>query len=107
MALVIDSNLCPQNHRCPLIEAMAGGGTVVVTAERDAGGALVRVRDSGPGIAAELLPRLFEPFSSLGKKNGMGLGLALSRQTLLDQGGDLTLDRDAGPGAAFLLRFPR
>lgn len=89
------------------IEAMAGGGTVVVTAERDAGGALVRVRDSGPGIAAELLPRLFEPFSSLGKKNGMGLGLALSRQTLLDQGGDLTLDRDAGPGAAFLLRFPR
>ena len=79
------------------MEAMPDGGLIRVTAERNAGAALVRVCDSGPGIAPELLPRLFEPFSSLGKKNGMGLGLALSRQTLLDHAGNLTLDSVPGP----------
>ena len=88
------------------IEAMAGGGTVTVDAWREDSRLTVRVRDNGPGLPAELLPRLFEPFVSLGKKNGMGLGLALSRQTLLDHGGDLSADAAASGGATFLLHIP-
>jgi signal transduction histidine kinase len=49
---------------------------------------------------------LFQPFVTAGKKNGLGLGLALSRQTLLDHGGDLWADSN-GPGARFCLRLPK
>jgi signal transduction histidine kinase len=64
------------------------------------------VKDSGPGIPPEVRARLFQPFVTLGKKNGLGLGLALSRQTLLDHGGDLWLRGGAGRGAEFHLRLP-
>ncbi len=60
---------------------------------------VVRVEDSGPGINPALRGRLFQPFVTAGKKNGLGLGLALSRQTLLDHGGDLWLDADRAGGA--------
>ena len=53
-----------------------------------------RVEDTGPGISEEAWPNLFRPFASFGKKNGLGLGLALSRQSLLDIGGDLWVRRN-------------
>jgi signal transduction histidine kinase len=64
------------------------------------------VEDSGPGIAAQIRPRLFHPFVSAGKKNGLGLGLALSHQTVIDHGGDLWLDPSVQAGARFWLRLP-
>jgi signal transduction histidine kinase len=88
------------------IEAMPQGGSVWVSARHDGDGALIRVEDDGPGIPAEILPRLFQPFASFGKKNGMGLGLALSRQTVLDHSGDLTAEPRPGTGARFVLRLP-
>jgi signal transduction histidine kinase len=63
------------------------------------------VEDTGPGIPAEVRARLFEPFATAGKKNGLGLGLALSRQTVLAHGGDLWADNVAS-GAAFCVRLP-
>lgn len=88
------------------LEAMPGGGRIGVTGRREAGRVMVRVEDSGPGIPAEVRGRLFQPFVSSGKKNGLGLGLALSRQTVLDQGGDLLVDADVKSGACFLVRLP-
>jgi signal transduction histidine kinase len=41
-----------------------------------------------------------------GKKNGLGLGLALARQTLLDHGGDMWVESEPGCGATFLFRLP-
>ena len=64
------------------------------------------VEDTGPGISPALRGRLFQPFVTAGKKNGLGLGLALSRQTLLDHGGDMWADAN-GPGARFCLRLPK
>lgn len=60
-------------------EAMAGGGTVKIKAEADPAGGYVMlsVSDSGPGIAGENLPRLFDPFFST-KPKGKGVGLGLS-----------------------------
>jgi signal transduction histidine kinase len=49
---------------------------------------------------------LFQPFVSVGKKNGLGLGLALSRQTVLDHGGDMWVESEPGRGAAFYFRLP-
>jgi signal transduction histidine kinase len=88
------------------IEAMRSGGTIVIRSQADAESVLVRVEDTGPGIHPALRGRLFQPFVTAGKKNGLGLGLALSRQTLLDHGGDMWADGD-GPGARFCLRLPR
>lgn len=87
------------------IEAMRSGGRISIGSEANGENVLVRVEDSGPGINPALHGRLFQPFVTAGKKNGLGLGLALSRQTLLDHGGDLWLDAN-GPGARFCLRLP-
>jgi signal transduction histidine kinase len=88
------------------LEAMPEGGSLHISAERQNGSVLVKVEDTGPGIAAQIRPRLFHPFVSAGKKNGLGLGLALSQQTVIDHGGDLWLDPNVRSGARFWLRLP-
>ncbi len=87
------------------VEAMPEGGEIRISAERGESTVEVRVDDTGPGIPTPVRERLFQPFVTSGK-NGLGLGLALSRQTVLDHGGDLWIADDAGPGAHFRLRLP-
>jgi signal transduction histidine kinase len=87
------------------IEAMPGGGRIDISAARNGDGILVEVSDTGPGIPNAVRAHLFQPFVTSGK-NGLGLGLALSRQTLLDHGGDLWVEDNAGGGAHFRLRLP-
>ncbi len=70
------------------------------------GSVLVEVRDNGPGIAPEIRGQLFQPFVSAGKRNGLGLGLALTRQTVLDHGGDMWVESEPGHGARFCFRLP-
>jgi len=88
------------------IDAMRSGGKVLIQSLTDHDNVLVRVEDTGPGISPVVRARLFQPFVTVGKKNGLGLGLALSRQTLLDHGGDIWVESD-GPGARFCLRLPK
>ena len=88
------------------IEAMPDGGEVRISATVEKGAALVEVADDGPGIAPEIRAVLFQPFVTAGKRNGLGLGLALSRQTVLDHGGDLWVESEPGRGARFKLRLP-
>ncbi len=87
------------------IEAMPEGGSVFVRAARENGDILVSVEDTGPGIPAAIVDQLFQPFVTAGKKNGIGLGLALSRKTVLSHGGDLWAD-PAEHGARFTLKLP-
>ncbi len=87
------------------LEAMPAGGAIHVSAAEASGAVIVRVEDTGPGIAEEIRTRLFQPFVSAGKKNGLGIGLALARQTVLDHGGDLWVDTVPGMGACFCLRL--
>ena len=87
------------------IDAMPNGGRVLVTAERQGNSVLVRFNDNGPGISETIASRLFQPFVTASKKNGLGLGLALSRQTVLDHGGDLWVQSSPGAGATFFVRL--
>ncbi len=89
------------------LDVMPKGGEVKISAAVEGSFAMVEVADTGPGIADEVRSQLFQPFVSHGKKNGLGLGLALARQTLLDHGGDLWAAPDEGEGARFILRIPR
>lgn len=88
------------------LEAMGEGGEIRVSATVDGESVRIAVQDTGPGIAPEIRDTLFQPFASLGKKNGLGLGLALSRQTVIDHGGDMWVESQAGCGATFHFRLP-
>lgn len=88
------------------LEAMPGGGEIKISAVRDGDSALVVVRDTGPGIPAEIRDCLFQPFATSHKGNGMGLGLALSRQAVLDHGGDMWAEPERGEGACLKFRLP-
>lgn len=88
------------------IEAMPLGGTVSIRAEMRDSSAWVSVEDSGPGVPAAIRETLFQPFATSGKKNGLGLGLALSRESVQAHGGELWLDRDFVNGTRFCLRLP-
>ena len=88
------------------LEAMPGGGEVRISASFDNGAALVHVEDTGPGIAPEIRSKLFQPFVTAGKRNGLGLGLALTRQTVLEHGGDMWVESEPGRGARFSFRLP-
>ena len=87
------------------LEAMPKGGTIYVTAECDPGSILIQVRDTGPGIAPEIWDRLFQPFTTAGKPNGIGLGLASSRQAVLNHGGEMWA-KSSPEGACFCFRLP-
>ena len=77
---------------------------IEVTAEARGADVLIGIDDSGPGIAANLTERLFEPFVT-SKISGMGLGLSLSRSFLRSQGGDLWSEPSRLGGARFVIRL--
>ena len=88
------------------LEAMPQGGEVRISARYDNGSAVVHVEDTGPGVAPEIREKLFQPFVTAGKRNGLGLGLALTRQTVLEHGGDMWVESEPGCGARFGFRLP-
>jgi PAS domain S-box-containing protein len=87
------------------------GGEVAVRCAVAGDGIEVEVRDTGPGVPAELQERIFEPFFR-GEPfpdrvaEGVGLGLALSREFARLLGGDLVVESREGEGSAFTLRLP-
>jgi signal transduction histidine kinase len=86
------------------LEAMPGGGEIRIGATRSRDHVLVAIEDTGPGIPHEIRDKVFEPFVTAGKEDGLGLGLAISRQAVLDHGGDMWIEPAAG--ARFVIRLP-
>ncbi|MDE2490552.1 MAG: HAMP domain-containing histidine kinase [Elusimicrobia bacterium] len=92
-------------------KASGADARVRVRVARDDGGswpwAVVTVDDDGPGIAPEILPRLFQPFATTrANQGGTGLGLYLSREAARRLGGALDAENRAEGGARFTLRLP-
>jgi len=88
------------------------GGRVTLACEANDRVVRVHVRDTGPGIEADQLPVIFEPFvqghRALNRPNeGVGLGLAISRDLARGMGGDVTVETELGIGSTFTLELPR
>jgi len=66
----------------------------------------IRVTDDGPGIAAEDLPRIFDPFYTR-RQGGSGLGLSIAHRAIQAHGGALIASSDPGEGATFAMVLPR
>jgi len=84
------------------------GGRVSLSCEEQGEHVLVRVADTGPGIPPERITWIFEPFTqvehqSKGAQEGVGLGLAISRQLARAMGGDVTVVSTPGEGATFTI----
>jgi len=87
------------------------GGAVEVTVSRDRDAAVVRVRDTGVGIAADQLPRVFDRFyqadaSATRRYEGTGIGLALARELVELHGGTIDAASTLGAGSTFTVRLP-
>ncbi|MEO6725633.1 MAG: ATP-binding protein [Blastocatellia bacterium] len=89
------------------------GGNITVTAEHDnAHHQIIRVRDTGSGIPAEHLPRVFERFYRVDRARsrdagGTGLGLAIVKHLALAHGGEAYVISEAGQGSEFSIKLPQ
>jgi signal transduction histidine kinase len=86
---------------------MPSGGSLRVATSREGEAAVLRVADSGPGIAPDSRDRIFEPFfTTKDSGGGTGLGLAVCRQIVDTHGGTIQVTDAPGGGAAFEVRLP-
>lgn len=88
------------------LDVMPNGGAIHISAVSDRRSVLIKVRDTGPGIAPEIRGRLFQPFATAGKTSGVGLGLFFSRQAVTDHGGEIWAE-SSRRGACFAVSLPR
>jgi two-component system, NtrC family, sensor kinase len=88
-------------------QATAEGGTIRISTRVDGDMAEVRVADTGRGIAADDVERIFEPgFTTKAARVGMGLGLLITRQIVERHGGHIDVTSEPGVGSVFTVRLP-
>ncbi|HEY5488078.1 MAG TPA: ATP-binding protein, partial [Candidatus Limnocylindrales bacterium] len=90
------------------VEHAAASPTIDVTLRRSGSFAVVEVRDHGPGIAGNVLPQLFQPYTQLGQKRsaGLGLGLYLAREIMTAHGGTIEAASTVGEGTVITVQLP-
>jgi C4-dicarboxylate-specific signal transduction histidine kinase len=96
------------NAEHAIIDA-TGQGTIAITTELASGGrtVLTRIRDTGPGIPDEVLPRIFDPFFTTKEVNrGTGLGLTIAYGILQEHGGAISAANAPEGGALFTIELP-
>jgi two-component system NtrC family sensor kinase len=87
--------------------AMPDGGEITIDTAHDPEAHSVRlvVRDTGTGIAPEVLPKIFDPFFTT-KPDGTGLGLSVSHGIIHDHQGSVDVDSEVGNGTTFTVTLP-
>jgi signal transduction histidine kinase len=88
--------------------AMPSGGTLTARLTQEAGNALIEIADTGIGMTAEHIERIFDPFFSRRADGvaGTGLGLAIVRSFVERMGGDISVESIPGKGTRFVIRLP-
>ena len=95
-------NLCLNS-----LDAMPGGGTLTVGAHLNGADHMaVTVADTGFGIDAKSLPRIFQPFFTAKKRRGLGLGLPICDRIIKAHGGRIEVESQVGQGTTFKIQLP-
>lgn len=87
------------------VQAMPDGGKLTIQTMKNCDTADLSVTDTGVGINEDSLGRLFTPFFTT-KRNGVGLGLSISKQIVEAHGGELAVKSKQGQGSAFTIKLP-
>lgn len=87
-------------------EAMPSGGILTISTDLVHGQVVIRISDTGIGIPAELLPKLFEPFVTHGKSHGTGLGMAIAKSVITAHQGKISVASVQGNGTTVDIRLP-
>ncbi len=87
-------------------EAMPGGGILNLATELRDGQVSLTLSDTGCGIPADILPKLFEPFVTHGKSHGTGLGMAIAKSIVEAHDGTIAVRSTVGTGTTVEIRLP-
>jgi len=104
----IDPKLIKQailNLMLNAIQAMPNGGELILTLRQENDQAMIDIVDTGSGISAETIAKIFDAYYST-KKGGTGLGLAMTRRIVLEHGGEISISSEPGKGSIFTVRLP-
>jgi signal transduction histidine kinase len=88
-------------------DAMPAGGKITLRFLATDSEVITEVEDTGSGVADEILPRVFAPFTTHGKPQGTGLGLSICKRIVEDHGGRLRVRNEPGKGAVFYFSLKR
>jgi signal transduction histidine kinase len=87
-------------------DTMPSGGRIIIRFVKSPTEVITEIEDTGPGIAPEIVPRLFQPFATYGKADGTGLGLTICKRIIEDHHGWIAAFSEAGRGARFAFGLP-
>lgn len=87
-------------------EAISGKGEITLETLTSNGGIELLVTDTGSGVPLELQDTLFEPFVTMGKPSGTGLGLSVAKNIVEEHGGSISYQTEADKGTTFHIWFP-
>jgi signal transduction histidine kinase len=108
LTVAVDPKLIKQavlNLMLNALQAMPAGGDLILGAAKQDGQALIDVIDTGKGIPADALDKIFNAYYT-SKKRGTGLGLAMAQRIVKEHGGDIRVKSEPGKGSNFTLRLP-
>jgi signal transduction histidine kinase len=89
------------------IEAMPGGGRLLIMSEKDGNDLIFTIQDSGSGIPEAIKDKLLKKaFVTFGKESGTGLGLAIVKKIVDEHRGEITFESAEGKGTTFKIRMP-
>ena len=88
------------------VDFMPDGGLISLRFDQNATEVTTEIEDTGPGIAPEVMGRLFEAFATFGKPRGTGLGLSIARRIIEEHGGRIFARNQPKGGAVFGFTLP-
>ena len=106
---LVDANFIKQallNLMINAVQAMEGGGELLIRLSSQRRDAIIEVIDTGPGMTGDVLDRIFQAYFST-KKNGTGLGLPTTQRIIREHGGDIHVQSEPGKGTRFVIKLPR
>jgi len=87
------------------MQASPNGGQIEISADVEDEQLIIKVKDDGPGIAAQAVDKIFEPFFSTHDRS-LGLGLSTALRIVTEHGGSIALDRNQHEGTCISVKLP-